>query len=120
MRRAIIIAVLWSGVLQHAVHADQRAEARRSTPLPQLGTKFKELPKGEGRAQVEAACLPCHSTDILAQQRLNEKQWTASVEKMVRWGAIVPDTQKAKIVLYLAKNFGPQNKFVPTRVRPAR
>ena len=30
-----------------------------------------------GRQLVEASCLPCHSADILVQQRLTEKQWTA-------------------------------------------
>jgi hypothetical protein len=86
--------------------------------LPKLGTQFKPLPKGTGRAQVEAACLPCHSTDILAQQRLNEKQWNAEVDKMIRWGAVVAAGDRAKMVVYLVKNFGPENKFTPTRVRP--
>jgi hypothetical protein len=94
--------------------------AAKQESLPQLGTKFHELPKGDGRAQVDAACLPCHSADILVQQRLNEKQWTASVEKMVRWGAIVPDADKATMVLYLSKNFGPESKFTPIKVRSAR
>jgi hypothetical protein len=86
--------------------------------LPQVGTKFKELPKGKGRTQVEAACLPCHSADILVQQRLTEKQWTATVEKMMRWGAVVRDQDKQTMVVYLAKNFGPDNRFTPTKVRP--
>ncbi len=92
--------------------------AAKTPQLPQLGTKFKPLPKGVGRKTAEAACLPCHSADILVQQRLTEKQWTASVDKMIRWGAVVPDAEKAKMVLYLSKNFGPENKFIPTRVRP--
>lgn len=112
MKRMIVMAILCSGVLQHAV-ADPRT-------LPQLGTKFKTLPKGEGRKEVEASCLPCHSSDILTQQRLTEKQWTASVEKMIRWGAVVAGAGKQKMILYLAKNFGPSNQFTPTRVRPAR
>jgi hypothetical protein len=87
--------------------------------LPELGTTFKSLPAGEGKAAVEAACLPCHSADMLVQQRLTEKQWTATVDKMTRWGAAVADTDKAKMVAYLAKNFGPENKFTPIRVRPA-
>lgn len=89
-------------------------------PLPQLGTKFKPLPPGAGRRQVEAACLPCHSADILVQQRLSEKQWTANVDKMIRWGAVVAEADKAKMVLYLSKNFGPANRFTPTKVRPVQ
>ena len=82
MKKGWLVALLLcGGVLQHAV----------SAPLPQLGTKFKPLPKGDGRKTVEAACLPCHSSDMLSQQRLTEKQWTAEVDKMIRWGAVVAD-----------------------------
>ena len=87
--------------------------------LPQLGTQFHQLPAGKGKAQVEAACYPCHSADMLVQQRLTEKQWTATVEKMIRWGAKADEKQKAAIIGYLAKNFGPQNKtFLPIRTKP--
>ena len=86
--------------------------------LPMPGTQFKALPNGPGKAEVEAACYACHSADLLAQQRLTEKQWVASVEKMVRWGAVVPDAQKDMMVKYLARHFGPRNKFVPLKTRP--
>lgn len=86
--------------------------------LPKVGTKFKTLPKGGGRTQVEAACLPCHSTDLLAQQRLTEKQWNAELDKMLKWGAVFKDTDRPKMLLYLVKNFGPENKFSATRAKP--
>jgi hypothetical protein len=86
--------------------------------LPPLGTHFKTLPAGEGKTQVEAACYPCHSADLLAQQRLNEKQWTATVEKMTRWGAEVKDSDKSAIIAYLTKHCGPSNKFTPTKTKP--
>ena len=38
---------------------------------------------------------------------------------MTRCGAVVADTDKAKMVVYLAKHFGPENKFTPIRARPA-
>jgi mono/diheme cytochrome c family protein len=82
--------------------------------LPTLGTQFKQLPAGKGKAQVESACYACHSADLLAQQRLTVKQWTATVEKMTRWGAPVPPNDKQAVIDYLAKHFGPANKFTPT------
>ena len=85
--------------------------------LPMPGTKLKELPPGKAKADVEAACYACHSADILAQQRLTPKQWTATVEKMMRWGAVVAPEKKTPIIEYLARHFGPANRFVPTRVR---
>lgn len=86
--------------------------------LPILGTHFKQLPAGKGKAQVEAACYTCHAADLMAQQRLTEKQWTATVEKMMRWGAAVSDNDKPVVIAYLAKHFGPDNKFTPTKTKP--
>jgi lipopolysaccharide/colanic/teichoic acid biosynthesis glycosyltransferase len=49
---------------------------------------------------------------------LTEKQWTAEVEKMTRWGAAVTDDEKPVIIAYLAKHFGLDNKnFKATKVR---
>jgi hypothetical protein len=86
--------------------------------LPILGTKFHTLPPGNGRRLVEASCLPCHSPDILVQQRLTEKQWTATVDKMIRWGAVMKDTDKPAMIAYLSKNFGVTNTFTPVKTRP--
>jgi len=87
--------------------------------LPILGTKFHALPDGNGKALVEAKCLPCHSADMLVQQRLTEKQWTAEVEKMTRWGATVSDAEKAPMIGYLSAHFGPDNRgFAPKKTRP--
>ena len=84
--------------------------------LPLPGTQFQQLPAGPGKAEVEAACYACHAADLLVQQRLTEKQWTASLEKMVRWGAVVPGRDQDVIVRYLARHFGPKNRFVPKKV----
>jgi len=86
--------------------------------LPLVGTKLATLPEGKGKAVVESRCYACHSADLLVQQRLTGKQWTATVEKMTRWGAAVTDAEKPVIVEYLAKRFGVDNKgFKATRVR---
>ena len=93
--------------------------ATKTSPLPQLGTKFHSLPAGKGKTEVESACYRCHSADLLVQQRLTEKQWTATVDKMIRWGAVVKDDEKAMMIAYLVKNFGVENKgFTPIRTRP--
>ncbi|HVT02145.1 MAG TPA: hypothetical protein VHL58_02080 [Thermoanaerobaculia bacterium] len=88
--------------------------------LPLLGTQFKPLPPGPGRALAETACFACHSADILVQQRLTEKQWTATVEKMMRWGAEVKESDKPLLIKFLATHFGPENRFTPTKTKPVR
>jgi len=114
MKRAIVIVL----ALVLAVAAAPKKRAAYDPNLPVLGTKFHALPAGTGRQLVEASCLPCHSPDILVQQRLTEKQWTATVDKMIRWGAVLKEKDKPAVVAYLSKNFGVANSFTPTKTRP--
>lgn len=88
--------------------------------LPMAGTKYPELPAGKGRAEVEAACYACHSSDILVQQRLTEKQWTATIDKMIRWGAEVKDRDRSVMIAYLSKHFGAGNQFTPAKTKPVQ
>jgi cytochrome c5 len=95
------------------------AAANFDTKLPVLGTKLTEFPPGPGKKLADEACLACHAADMVWQQRLNEKQWTAEVNKMAGWGAPVPEKDRAGLVEYLVANFGPENdKFEPVVTRP--
>lgn len=96
------------------------AAPKLEKPLPPLGATLRPLPAGAGKTQTESACVACHSTDMLLQQKMNEKQWTATVEKMTRWGADVSEKDKPVIIEYLAKHFGPGNHFTPVPARPAK
>ena len=64
--------------------------------LPVFGARLAALPAGPGREIAAKACLSCHSSDILRQQRLTEAQWAASVKKMIGWGADVPGGKKGR------------------------
>jgi len=58
---------------------------------------------------VASNCTPCHSIDYIGMNSpfLDEKAWTATVTKMIKvMGAQITDSDKAKIVDYLAKNYG--------------
>jgi len=135
MKRAMALAVALFAVgasllaAQGIKPAKSKAEAKAETKaaaahafdesLPMFGTQLAELPPGPGKATADGACLKCHSADILRQQRLNEKQWAASVTKMAGWGADVPEDKRAELVAYLVKNFGPDNdRFQPVVTRP--
>jgi hypothetical protein len=105
----------------------KRAKAKSVKPapvtfdvkLPVLGTRLAEFPPGEGKGVADAVCLGCHSTDLVRQQRLTEKQWTANLTKMIGWGAEVPESKKETLIAYLVKNFGPDNdRFEPVITRP--
>lgn len=98
----------------------QRATGDFDETLPELGIQLPILPDGAGRSIADRACLSCHSGDMLQQQRLTEKQWTATVSKMIAWGAAVGEEEKAQVIAYLVQHFGPDNdRFRPVVTRPA-
>ena len=59
-----------------------------------------------GEATYKRACLSCHGADLAAEQRLSRAGWVREVEKMIRWGATVADTDKDALVDHLAGQFG--------------
>jgi hypothetical protein len=124
-----LAALLASAVLDQPVTAKTRKKTRGRKPaaaaasfdarLPVLGTHLSEFPPGAAKPVADQACLSCHAADLVWQQRLTEKQWIASVNKMIGWGADVPEARKAELVAYLVANFGPDNaKFQPVVTRP--
>ncbi len=119
-----LLVCLPDGTQAASKKKERRAKAKE-TPvsfdknLPVLSTRLAPFPPGEGKAIADQACLNCHSTDVVRQQRLTEKQWTASVTKMVGWGAQVPESKRDALIAYLVKNFGPDNdRFEPVITRP--
>jgi len=84
-----------------------------------LGTRLLEFPPGDGKSIADQACLACHATDMVRQQRLTEKQWAAEVTKMAVWGADIPQDKREELVAYLVNNFGPgAPKYEPVLTRP--
>ena len=59
-----------------------------------------------GAAIYQRACLSCHGSDLVEQQRLSRTGWLRELDKMVRWGAIVGETDKDALADYLAGQFG--------------
>ncbi len=125
MKRILLAAILGLAASLLAAEGSKQTKAKPKVPpaidesLPVLGSQLSELPPGPGKTTADNGCLKCHSADVLRQQRLNEKQWGASVTKMVGWGAEVPEAQRDELIAYLAKNFGPDNdRFKPVVTRP--
>ncbi len=115
----VLVGMITIFLLAHSqAQNDKLPEKKRGKSeqdsMPILGTIIPPLPEGDGKKEVEESCLKCHSTEMLLQQKLTEKQWTAVVEKMIKWGAEVPENEKTKIISYLIKNFGSDNnRFEP-------
>jgi mono/diheme cytochrome c family protein len=59
-------------------------------------------------ATYKRSCLTCHEDDLIEQQRLTRTGWTREVDKMIRWGAVVPDAEKDALIEYLAARYPPR------------
>ncbi|MGQ0734471.1 MAG: hypothetical protein ACT4QD_12550 [Acidobacteriota bacterium] len=65
----------------------------------------QDLPPGPGRDVVSARCLGCHESDLMRQQRLSRAAWGRSIDKMLRWGAVVEPGEREPLLDYLSANF---------------
>jgi hypothetical protein len=116
---AIIAGVVYVIAAAGRSNAAGRVQSASGSNLPRLGTQLTPLPEGAGKAAAEAACLSCHASDIIRQQRLTRPQWTATLTKMANWGTAIPDGQEDALLDYLATHFGPANaSFEPVVTRP--
>src|ERR1700689_1745561 len=75
--------------------------------LPLLRAQSAELPAGPAQAKVTTACLECHESRIITQQRLSKGAWTKEVDKMIKWGALVDSADRDSFIEYLSTNFPP-------------
>jgi hypothetical protein len=64
-----------------------------------------DLPAASIQPKVKTACLYCHDSGIIVQQRLDKKTWGKEVDKMIRWGAVVEKQDRDPFVDYLSSNF---------------
>lgn len=65
----------------------------------------QELPPGAGVEVVRAKCTACHAADLIVSQRLSPPGWTRELDKMVRWGAVLTEGERAAIQQYLEAHF---------------
>ena len=72
---------------------------------PVVAARDGEFAPGPERAFVQKACTACHVSVQVTSQRHTKEEWAAMVEKMIGFGAQVPDDQFDPIVGYLARNY---------------
>jgi mono/diheme cytochrome c family protein len=63
-----------------------------------------------GKQEEQRACVPCHSLRLIESQRLSAGAWGKELDKMERWGAVIPDRQL--LLDYLSHQY-PDSKPVP-------
>ena len=77
------------------------------TPTIATGAQAQELPDGQGKALVQAACTQCHGIDVIVRQPRSRDDWTEVVSRMVGNGAELSDEDYNQVVQYLATYLGP-------------
>ena len=93
MRRAAVLAVVLVVVAAACV-----AEPVRKAPaagLPAAVSPDKDA------AILGDDCLACHTADLIRQQRLTDKQWAKSLDKMRTWGAPTEDADVPPLLAHL-------------------
>lgn len=66
-----------------------------------------QLPEAPARALVQAKCLLCHTGEYVTMQRLTEKQWQGTVDKMRKFGSPANDEEAKEMVAYLSRYWKP-------------
>jgi cytochrome c2 len=94
---ALILVFAGVGVHSNPVYSATQAAASAS-PDPDAATG----------AVVLQACGGCHSVSTLTQHPQDAAGWTQTVATMEQMGAQVPPTQRAAVIAYLARHFGPR------------
>ena len=77
------------------------------------GFRATPLPDGEGKAQVEAACVACHQTNMIqGSVGYTEEGWRYLTSKMIA----LQEPMRSTITKYLATHFPPMNERAPKLV----
>lgn len=99
-----------SSLAANAVHPDRQVVGtRHSIQLPHLDPEIVAAP---GREEYRAVCVSCHSARYVPMQPLlTERQWTESVDKMIKvHGASMDAAQRQSIIGYLVATHSPTAK----------
>ena len=91
------------------------------TSVAVLRAQSADLPPGQLQAKMKTACLECHDSGIIVQQRLGKAAWTKEVDKMIKWGAVVDPGDRDAFIEYLSANFpGDKEPYVAPRTVGAK
>ncbi len=66
-----------------------------------------QLPPGEGRALVLAACVQCHDLEPIVTGRRTAADWRRSIAQMIQLGVRLMGDEVEVLTQYLTDSFGP-------------
>jgi len=105
-RRVGVVLVLLALACQARRPPEQAPSLPRpETPPPAPARQAPDLGGPAGAEVVRQDCLACHSEDLLRQQRLTDRQWAKSIDKMRGWGAPTEPGDLDALAAYLASTY---------------
>jgi cytochrome c5 len=112
MRKIGILSLIAAGLIVGVVLVACGSTSTQPTQAPSSATPAPGLtqappPALDGAALLEARCSVCHSVDRAKQAHKTLDQWDQTVTRMIGHGAQLTDAEKAALVDYLAKTYGP-------------
>jgi DMSO/TMAO reductase YedYZ molybdopterin-dependent catalytic subunit/cytochrome c2 len=106
-----------SAPMAAASAAKAAASANEGQPVPLTLTAAQEK---AAQTDIQNDCIPCHSEEMLAQQRLTPKQWDKVLKRMKEWGSRLEASTMDEMVAYLSTRYGPSAPpFEPKEVPAA-
>ncbi len=76
------------------------------TAAAQAPDDHPEMPNGPGKAITLQTCTKCHSITNITGQHKDKDGWTATITKMVGYGATGTDDEFEQILNYVSKYYG--------------
>ena len=76
------------------------------TAVAQAPDDHPEMPSGPGKAITLQTCTKCHSITNITGQHKDKDGWTATITKMVGYGATGTDDEFEAILNYVSKYYG--------------
>ena len=70
-----------------------------------LPSRADGLPDGPDKGLVEAICSECHTTERITSHQFTKPQWADKVLEMLQEAPDVKQSERDRIIEYLAKNF---------------
>lgn len=64
-----------------------------------------------GRKEEQRSCIQCHSLLLIDRQRISTAAWKKEIDKMIGWGAVVPDPQL--LLEYLSQEYSESKPLPP-------
>ena len=64
-----------------------------------------------GRKEEQRSCIACHSLLLIDRQRISTAAWKKEIDKMIGWGAVVPDPQL--LLEYLSQEYNESKPLPP-------